>query len=61
MMELRKEVDSIRADYGEQEQKYNALVVMYNESVAALQKKEKEYERLYENIKDQRLKTRISK
>lgn len=30
MMELRREVDSIRAEYGDQEQKYNGLVALYN-------------------------------
>lgn len=39
MMELRREVDAIRGEYGDQELKYNALVALYNESVAALQQK----------------------
>lgn len=56
MMELRKEVDAIRAEYGDQEQKYNALVTLYNQSVAALQKKERDYEWLYDSIREHKIK-----
>lgn len=55
MMELRREVDAIRGEYGDQEQKYNALVSLYNESVAALQQKEHDYELLYETLRSKRL------
>lgn len=56
MMELRREVDAIRAEYGEQEEKYNSLVALYNQSVAALQKKERDYEWLYDSIRDHKIK-----
>lgn len=55
MMELRREVDAIRGDYGDQEQKYNALVLLYNESVAALQQKEHDYELLYDTLRSKGL------
>jgi hypothetical protein len=51
MMELRREVEAIRTEYGGQEQKYNALVGLYNQSVAALQKKERDYEWLYDSLR----------
>ena len=43
MMELRREVDSMRQEYLDQEVKYNSLVAVYNQSITTLQEKEKEY------------------
>lgn len=54
-MELRREVDAIRGEYGDQEQKYNALVLLYNESVAALQQKEHDYQLLYHTLRSKHL------
>lgn len=41
MMELRREVDSMRQEYLDQEVKYNSLVSVYNQSITTLQEKEK--------------------